>query len=291
LNVPEHSLIFPQVIFLHGGPGGSTNPSHAEYFDPTVYRVVLYDQRGCGKSLPFGETEENTTQFLIQDLESLRIKLAIKKWHTVFGGSWGSTLALAYSQTHSEMVGCLVLRGIFLGERDDVQDMLDGGLAGKLYPQEYEDFVNYLPERKRKDILNAYYALISGSDKEVAFKAAMAFGGWAMLTESLVPLTEFLATTPKDPHTVYSDKFKTQVLGEAGVITHYFVNGCFLEDRQLLKNADKIKHIPTTIVHGRYDIQCPPTNAWRLHKALPGSRLFFSGDAGHLSKVRLLKLA
>jgi len=247
--------------------------------------VILYDQRGCGKSLPFGETKENTTQLLVQDLETLRERFGIKKWHTVFGGSWGSTLALVYSQTHPDMVGCLILRGIFLGERDDVQDMLNGGLAGRLYPQEYEEFINYLPEGKRSNILTSYYELISGPDKDTAFEAAMAFGAWAMLTESLVPSAEFLATTAKGLKATYSEEFKRKVLGEADVITHYFINGCFLEDQQLINNAHRIKHIPTSIVHGRYDIQCPPTNAWRLHKSLPESRLFFSGDAGHLPKV------
>ncbi|KAF2711407.1 prolyl aminopeptidase [Pleomassaria siparia CBS 279.74] len=278
---PLHKIYYHQygkadgkpVMFLHGGPGSQTSIANTVFFDPSVYRVVLLDQRGSGKSRPIAEIKENTTQLLVQDVETLREKLGIKKWHMVFGGSWGSTLALAYAETHPRVVGSLVLRGIFLGEKQEVAKSTSGSLSGQLRPQEYEEFLSYLPEEKRGDPLQAFHEMFVGEDRVKAEEAARVWVKWEKSTSTLLLDEDALAKLDEDN---YSIRFATME-------THYFVNGAFLEDQQLCKNAYKLKGIPVSIVQGRYDIVCAPDSAWRLHKALPESKLYWIPDAGHSS--------
>ena len=223
------------MIFLHGGPGGSTSPSNAKFFDPTVYRVVLLDQRGSGLSRPVAEIKENTTQLLVQDIETLRSKLGIRKWHMVFGGSWGSTLALAYAEAHPQAVGSIVLRGVFFGERQEVDKMNNGSMAGQLWPQEFEEFLAYLPEDKRSDPLTAFHQLITGNDREKANEAARVWNKWEMGVSRLL--------VPDDAY----DKLDEAdwCIQHATLEMHYFVNGCFFEDQQLYRNLHKLKDIPS----------------------------------------------
>ncbi|KAF2791868.1 proline iminopeptidase [Melanomma pulvis-pyrius CBS 109.77] len=280
---PLHAIYYAQygkqdgkpVVFLHGGPGGSTSMFCASFFDPSIYRVVLLDQRGCGKSRPAAETKENTTPLLIQDIESLRSKLEIKKWHMVFGGSWGSTLALAYAEVHPETVGSLVLRGIFFAERQEISQSLSGAPLAQMYPEEWEAFIGYLPEEKRGDALNAFNEIIGGDDKEKAYEAAMVWSKWGMLPNMLV--------VPADVFAPLDEMSAESVIGESLLILHYFVNGSFMEEGQIYQNLDKIKNIPMSIVQGRYDVVCPPITAWRLHKALPDSKMYWIANAGHSS--------
>ncbi|KAF2114956.1 proline iminopeptidase [Lophiotrema nucula] len=251
------------VIFLHGGPGGiGVAHSNLIFFDPAIYRVVLFDQRGCGQSEPSAECRENTTQLLVQDIETLRKHVGIEKWHMVFGGSWGSTLALAYAQTHPQVCGSLVLRGVFLATKEELQLTSDGSYTGRIWPEEYDRFMGYLPGSKRADPSRAYHELIHGDDKAKAREAAREwdrFSGFG-------------------PEQLKNERY---VMAYAKITTHYFVNDSFLEPDQLLKGCEKIKHIPISIVHGRHDFICPPRVAWSVHKALPGSKLYWSETASH----------
>ncbi|KAF2640363.1 proline iminopeptidase, partial [Massarina eburnea CBS 473.64] len=278
-----HSVYYSQygkangkpVIFLHGGPGGSgSSPANAVFFDPAIFRIVLLDQRGAGKSTPNAETRDNNTQVLIQDIEQLRAHLDIKKWHMVFGGSWGSTLALAYSQTHSDVCGSLVLRGVFLGTKKEVALTMEGQLGAYLFPQEYDRFIEHLPEGKRGDPLAAYYELTKSDDPEIAKKAAVEWNRWEGSVSKLEPNSAELDEKERDE--VWN---KTHGWLEL----HYFVNECFLTKDQLLNGCEKIQHIPTRIVQGRYDLVCPPRAAYEIHKRLPKSELYFSPTAGHLA--------
>ncbi|KAF2676624.1 proline iminopeptidase [Lentithecium fluviatile CBS 122367] len=262
------------VVFLHGGPGGAgCTKSNTVFFNPAVYRVILLDQRGAGQSEPTAETRENTTQLLIQDIEKLREHVGVKKWHVVFGGSWGSTLTLAYAQAHPEACGSLVLRGVFLGTKAEV-DLMDGGkLTGMVWPEEYDRFISYLPEGKRVHPLEAYHELIMSDDRNVAHKAAQEWNRWELSVSYL----------HQTPGAEIDAKLEDErwVMSHAKMETHYFVNGCFLEPDQLLKGCDKIEHIPTRIAQGRYDLVCPPRAAVAIHKRLPNSVLYWSPQAGH----------
>ncbi|KAF1963643.1 proline iminopeptidase [Byssothecium circinans] len=261
------------VIFLHGGPGGSgCSPTNAAFFDPAIFHIVLLDQRGAGQSTPSAETRDNNTQALVSDIEKLREHLAIKKWHMVFGGSWGSTLALAYAQAHPNACGSLVIRGVFLGTMKELDLVMKGHLTANLYPKEYDRFIAYLPEEKRDDPLKAYHELIMSDDPEVARKAAREWNRWETSVSKLVTETEELEEKLED----YAWN-KTHGCMEV----HCFVNGCFLGKDQLLNGCEKIKHIPTRIVQGRYDLVCPPRAAYEIHKRLPKSELYFGATAGH----------
>lgn len=261
------------VIYLHGGPGGSTSPANAEFFDPAVYRVVLMDQRGVGKSRPRNELRENTTQHLSDDVERLRAHLGIEKWHMVFGGSWGSTLGLFYAQAHPEKVGSLVLRGVFTARRSEL--LVEGAPVARLFfPQEWEAFMNYLPADERGDFITAYYKRITSDDKEVAQAAAREWSRWDLGSGTLRP----------DPWVAQMLDQPDWCLTHSLLESHYlFQNSAWLEDGQLLApaNMEKIKHIPGAIVQGRYDMCCPPKTAWELHKAWPKSSLHWIVDAGH----------
>lgn len=263
------------MIFLHGGPGGKCSKSNTEFFNPTAYRVVLLDQRGCGKSRPHASTTNNTTWHLVSDIEALRAHLGIPQWHLVFGGSWGSTLSLAYAQTHPRSVGSLVLRGVFAARRLELTwtNTRDGGGVGMLFPDKYEDLLAALPEDERSDHVNNYHKRLTSDDPSIHLPAARA---WNQYETSISTLRPALEDTDKQKDDAWQ-------LAHARLELHYFANGAWLEDGQLLQkeNVDKIRHIPATIVQGRYDVVCPPITAWSLHQAWPESRLHFINDAGH----------
>ena len=262
------------VVFLHGGPGGGTDPSHRQFFDPAAYRIVLFDQRGCGRSTPHvaegASLEVNTTWHLVADIERLRTHLGIDRWQ-VFGGSWGSTLALAYAQTHPERVTELVLRGVFLLRRKEIDWYYNGG-AGFVYPDEWEKYLAPIPAGERDgDLVTAYHRLLHSPDPEIATAAAVAWSSWEGATSSLVPQPDRVAQSAEP-------RF---ALAFARIENHYFVHGGFLDEGQLLRDIDRIAHIPGVIVQGRHDIVCPAVSAWDLHRAWPNSRLHLVPDAGH----------
>lgn len=257
------------VVFLHGGPGAGFDAIHRQFFDPKRYRIILLDQRGCGRSQPHAELHGNDTAALISDLEFIRAHLGIEKW-LVFGGSWGSTLALAYAETHTERVLGLVLRGIFLCRDRDVQWFYQQG-ASFLYPDYWADFVKPVPAGERDDMVAAYYRLLTGTDEISRMAAAKAWSVWEARTVSLLP-NPSLVDHFSQPYTA---------LALARIECHYFINHAFLEPDQLLKNAHRLKGIPGVIIHGRYDTVCPVEQAWTLHQAWPEAELRIIPDAGH----------
>ncbi|MGW5108855.1 prolyl aminopeptidase [Nocardia sp. NPDC004123] len=262
------------AVFLHGGPGGGTSPYHRQFFDPEAYRIVLFDQRGCGRSTPHiadgASLEHNTTGHLVADIERLRTHLGVEQW-LVFGGSWGSTLALSYAQAHPERVTELVLRGIFLLRRKEI-DWYYNGSAGYVYPDEWEKFLAPVPEAERgQDLIEVYHRLLHSPDAALATDAAVAWSTWEGATSSLLPQPERVAETA-DPRFA---------LAFARIENHYFVNHGFLDEGQLLRDIGRIAHIPGVIVQGRHDVVCPAASAWDLHRAWPGSELHLVPDAGH----------
>jgi len=257
------------VVFLHGGPGAGCEASHRRFFDPERYRIVLFDQRGSGRSTPHASLEANTTWDLVTDLERIREHLQIPGW-LVFGGSWGSTLALAYAETHPGRVLGLVLRGIFLCRDEEIHWFYQQG-ASRLFPDYWQDFLAPIPPEQRGDLLHAYHALLTGSDELRRMAAAKAWSLWEGRTATLKPeptVVDHFA----DPHTA---------LSLARIENHYFVNHSFLEPDQLIRDVGRLAGIPGVIVHGRYDVVCPVENAWRLHQAWPESELNIVPDAGH----------
>lgn len=277
---PVHELYYEQcgnpagqpAVFLHGGPGGGLVPLYRQFFDPSVYRVVLFDQRGAGKSTPHANLEENTTWDLVADIERLRKHLGIERW-LVFGGSWGSTLALAYAQTHPEQVSALVLRGIFLCRSKEIRWFYQQGEgASAIFPDAWEEYVRVIPEAERGDMLTAYHKRLMSEDETVRLEAAKAWSIWEGSTSKLFPdqnLIEHFA----EPHTA---------LALARIECHYFVNNIFFDnENDLIENVDKIRHIPAVIVQGRYDVVCPIMSAWDLHRAWPEADLQIIPDAGH----------
>jgi proline iminopeptidase len=257
------------VVFLHGGPGFGTEPKQRQFFDPEAYRIVLFDQRGCGKSTPFASLEGNTTWDLVADIERLREHLGIAKWQ-VFGGSWGSTLALAYAETHPERATELVLRGIFLLRKEEVDWFYQRG-ADAIYPDAWEDYLAPIPPAERGDLVRAYYERLTGSDVEVRKRAARAWSVWEGSTSSLFQNAALVAKTGEDEFS----------LAFARIECHYFVHGAWLAGRELLANVSKIRHIPAVIVQGRYDVVCPMMSAWALHRAWPEATFKVVHDAGH----------
>ncbi|MES2901464.1 MAG: prolyl aminopeptidase [Pseudomonadota bacterium] len=253
------------VIFLHGGPGAGLSPQHRRFFDPAHYRIILFDQRGAGKSTPLGEWRNNTTQLLVADIETLRRKFGVDKW-LVFGGSWGSTLALAYGQAHPERCLGFVLRGIFLCTPAEVDWFLHG--VQWFYPELYDEFVAPIPEHERADLLQAYTSRMLSDDPAVYWPAARA---WSRFEGRRV----FLLPQPDEPASDTLD------LGVGRLESHYMANHGFLEPDQLVRDAGRIAHLPGVIVQGRYDVICPPLSAHRLHRAWPGSVLKMIPDAGH----------
>lgn len=260
------------VLVLHGGPGGAVNPGMRRYFDPAKYRIVLFDQRGCGKSRPNASLEENTTWTLIEDIERLRERCCIDKW-VVFGGSWGSTLSLAYAITHPERVLALVLRGIFLLTQKELHWFYQDG-ASMIFPDAWERFLAPIPEAERGDLMGAYYKRLTGTDPKAKAECAVAWSSWEGETVSV----EGPSARP--------DKFAEPdfAIAFARIECWYFVNrGFFPEDGWLLKNVERIRQIPAWIAQGRFDVVTPMSGAWALHRAWPEAKLDVVADAGHAS--------
>lgn len=258
------------VVFVHGGPGGGLDANHRRYFNPDVYRVILFDQRGCGKSTPFGELKENTTFDLVGDMEKIRIFLGIEKWH-VFGGSWGSTLALSYAITHPIRVLSLVLRGIFLVRKKEISWFYQHG-ASLFYPEEWEHFLAPIPKDERHDLVTAYHKRLNSVDKKVLEEAARAWSRWEGATSKLRKDDKMIEKYASD-HFAYAF---------ARIENHYFYHHAFFDDDNwILNNVKQIQHIPGVIVQGRYDMPCPPESAYLLHKAWPKAEFLMIEAAGH----------
>jgi proline iminopeptidase len=279
LKVSEiHELYYEQcgnpegspVVFLHGGPGGGLAPIYRRYFDPASYRIILFDQRGSGNSTPHASLEENTTWHLVADIERLREHLGIESW-IVFGGSWGSTLALAYSETHPERVRSLILRGIFLCRPKEIAWFYQEG-ASAIFPDVWEEYVRVIPQAERGNMLEAYYRRLTSDDEAVRLEAARAWSVWEGSTSKLIP----------DPNLINDFSEPHKALSLARIEAHYFINNSFFEtDNYLIENVGKIRHIPAVIVQGRYDVVCPIMSAWELHRAWPEAEFIVVGDAGH----------
>jgi proline iminopeptidase len=266
------------VLFVHGGPGGGIQPHYRRYFNPEIYRIILVDQRGCGKSLPHAETRENNTQLLISDFEKIRMLLKISKWQ-VFGGSWGSTLALAYAQAHPEVVSELVLRGIFLGRPKELDWMYQWGCS-EVFPEAWANFIKIIPEEERYDLRLAYHKRLTHTDQKIRYEAAQAWSIWEGSISKLF----------YDPEMVSHYGDPEFALAFARIENHYFMNDLFLTPNQLLEDVYRIRNIPTFIVHGRYDMCCPVTNAWELHQVFPEAQLNIIPDAGHsISEIGIAK--
>ncbi len=257
------------VIFVHGGPGSGCDSDHRRYFDPQKYRIILFDQRGCGRSRPHASLEENTTQDLISDMEAIRAALDIKHW-MLFGGSWGSTLSLLYAEEFPENVSAMILRGVYLGREIDSNWLYKRG-ASLVYPDYWEDFCAHIPESERDDLIQAYYQRLTGVNDLARMAAAKSWTIWEARMAALHTNHKILEEC-SEPHAA---------LSMAKIETHYVINNCFIAENQILDNVDKIKNIPGIIVHGRYDMICPLENAWSLHQAWPVSELHIVRDAGH----------
>ncbi|CAN5244502.1 prolyl aminopeptidase [soil metagenome] len=258
------------AVVLHGGPGAGMNPTMPRFHDPAAYRMVLFDQRGCGQSTPYAELEENTTWHLVADMETIRQRLGIDRWQ-VFGGSWGSTLALAYAETHTARVTELVVRGIFALRRRELQWFYQEG-ASLILPEAFEEYVKPIPPDERGDLIAAYYRRLTGPDKDAQLAAARAWSMWEGASLSLYP----------DPSRIAAFGEPRYALAFARIECHYFQNRGFLEtDDQLIANAARLRDIPGVIVHGRYDLCTPIETAWLLHKAWPRAQYRVAPDSGH----------
>ena len=258
------------VIFLHGGPGGGIEPVYRQYFNPEKWRIIVFDQRGCGQSTPHAELQENTTWDLIADIEIIRQHLEIDKW-VVFGGSWGSTLSLSYAITHPDRCKALVLRGIFMIRKKEINWFYQDGTSN-IYPDAWEHYLRPIPEDERHDLVAAYYKRLTSNDDSVRIEAAKAWSIWEASTSKLIQSEESIHA------------FEDAKVAEAfaRIECHYFTNrGFFDTDEWLLENVDKIRHIPTVIVQGRYDVVCPMISAWELHRAFPEADFEIVQDAGH----------
>ncbi|MDQ1728591.1 MAG: proline iminopeptidase [Pyrinomonadaceae bacterium] len=275
---PVHEIYYEQVgnprgkpaVFLHGGPGGGIVSDYRRYFDPERYRVVLFDQRGSGQSTPHASLEDNTTWHLVSDIEQLREHLGIERWQ-VFGGSWGSTLALAYAETHPQRVSELVLRGIFLCRPQEIRWFYQEG-AGAIFADVWEEYVKVIPEAERGDMVSAYYRRLTSDDQAVRLEAARAWSIWEGSTSKLF----------FDPAMIEKFADPEFALAFARIECHYFMNNSFFStDNYLIENVEKIRHLPGVIVQGRYDVVCPLVSAWELHQAWPEAELHIIPDAGH----------
>jgi len=274
---PPHELYLEEsgnpdgipVLFVHGGPGSGSQPRNRCFFDPERYRIVLFDQRGAGRSTPHAEREGNTTQALVGDIEAIREFLGIERW-VLFGGSWGSTLSLAYAETYPERVRAMILRGIFLCRRHDLAWFYQDG-ASRVFPDYWAEFVEPISPGERSDFIRAYHRHLTGSNEIARMAAAKAWSAWEAQCATLRPNQELIDHF-LDPHVA---------LALARIEAHYFLNDAFLEEDQLLRNAARLADIPGFIIHGRYDMICPVDNAFALHAAWPGSELQIIRDAGH----------
>ena len=256
------------IVFLHGGPGGGCLPHHRRFFDPDHWRIVLYDQRGAGRSTPGASVIDNTTWALVADLEKLRAHLGIDRM-VLFGGSWGATLALAYAETYPQRCAGLVLRGVFLATPREIDWFMHG--MGRIFPEAWHALHSFLPEDERDDVLGAYYRRLTDDDPAVHLPAAYAWDRYETACSTLLPRVE---TGPQ-----FADD--AAALAIARIEAHYFVHNAFLEDGQLLANLHRIRHLPCTIVQGRYDVVCPMETAYELAQAWPEAELVVVPDAGH----------
>jgi proline iminopeptidase len=258
------------IVFLHGGPGLGIDPNHRRFFDPAAYRIVLFDQRGCGKSTPHASLVDNTTWHLVGDIEALRVHLGVERWH-VFGGSWGSTLALAYAETHPGRVSALILRGIFLLRPQEIAWFYQRG-TDALFPDAFEQYVAPIPVEERGDLVSAFYRRLTSEEPAVRLEAAKAWSVWEGTTSTLLP-------NPRVVEAFAGDDF---AIAFARIECHYFMHRAWLDPpRDLLGNAGKIRHIPGFIVQGRYDVVCPMESAWALHRAWPEAEFHVTADGGH----------
>lgn len=273
-----HTLYYEQsgnpqgapVVFLHGGPGGGTSPKHRQFFDPQHYRIIIFDQRGAGKSTPLGELRQNTTAHLVDDLEKLRQHLKINRWH-ILGGSWGSTLALTYAIQHTDKVSGMILRGIYLMRQSDIDWFLHG--IKSFFPEAWHWFAEHIPPEERGDILNAYYKRIMNPDRAIYMPAAHKWMNYTSDCLRVFPTTG-------EPQ---ADDDESYTYAKARIECHYCVNNKFEPDNYLLTQVDKIRHIPSVIIHGRYDMICPPEGAYELHKSWPEAQFIMVAAAGHAS--------
>lgn len=256
------------VVFLHGGPGAGASPVHRQFFDPSAFRIVIFDQRGAGRSTPLGGLEANTTQDIVEDIERLRAHLGIERW-IVFGGSWGSTLALVYAQAHPDRCLALVLRGIFLGRASEIDWFLYG--IRQVFPEAWRDFAHYIPEAERHDLLEAYHRRLADPDPAVHMPAARRWSSYEGSCSTLLPNPGLVADYASD----------RVALGLARIEAHYFRHRIFLSENQIVANVHRLEGIPATIVQGRYDAVCPPASADDLHRAWPAADYFVVPDAGH----------
>ena len=278
LNIDQHQIYFEQcgnpngkpALFLHGGPGGGGSEEVRRFFNPDIYRIIVIDQRGCGRSKPHGCLENNTTWHLVSDIENLREKLDIEKW-LVFGGSWGSTLSLAYAQAHPKSVSELVLRGIFLLREEELHWFYQDG-ASRIFPEAWSGFLDIIDEDKRNNLMSSYHEIFKSDDKEKRLKAAIAWSKWEAATSSL-------AYKPSLVEEFSNPEF---ALAFALIENHYFVNkGWFKTENQIIENIDIIRSIPAVIVQGRYDVVCPMKTAWELSEAWPEAELIVAPASGH----------
>lgn len=257
------------VLFVHGGPGAGCEDYHRRFFDPERYRIILFDQRGCGHSTPHASLEGNTTQALVADMERIREHLGIDKW-LLFGGSWGSTLSLVYAETHPERVLGLILRGIFMCRPHEIAWFYQQG-ASRLFPEYWQEYLAPIPEAERGELVNAFYRRLTSDNEMARMAAAKAWSLWEGKTSTLWP-SKAVVDHFGNPYTA---------LSLARIECHYFVNDSFLEPEQILRHAGRLKGIPGVIVHGRYDVVCPVENAWQLHRVWPDAQLKIIPDAGH----------
>ena len=258
-----------KVLVIHGGPGAGSQPRYRRYFDPQKFDIIQFDQRGCGNSIPFSELRENTTNNLVDDIEKLRKYFKIDKW-ILYGGSWGSTLALVYSIKHPSRIKSLILRGIFLCRSFELKWFYQYG-ASEIFPDEYEKYISVIPKNERTDLINSFYKYLTSKNEDLRKKASYAWTKWELSTSHLIKKEFEIQTNTKNS---FSDAF-------ARIECHYFINKIFLEDNFILKNIDKINKIPVKIVQGRYDIVCPLRSAWDLNKRLKNSELHIINNAGH----------
>ncbi|SNS61636.1 MULTISPECIES: prolyl aminopeptidase [unclassified Azospirillum] len=256
------------VLFLHGGPGAGASPTHRRFFDPTHYRIIILDQRGAGRSTPLGELRDNDIPHLVADLEQLREMLGIKRW-LVFGGSWGSTLSIAYAQAHPDRVIGLILRGIFLMRQTEIDWFLYG--MRQFFPEAWHNFVSYIPAAERNDLLEAYWKRLTHDNPSVRMQAARVWSMYEGACSTLLPSPELVSASGEDTH----------ALGLARIEAHYFRNNMLTPEDKLLRDVDRIRHIPAVIIQGRYDVVCPINTADALHRAWPEADYIIVPDAGH----------
>jgi proline iminopeptidase len=260
------------VVFLHGGPGSGCKPYHRQFFDPGRWRIVLFDQRGAGRSTPAGATRANTTAHLIADIELIRARLGIERW-LAFGGSWGATLALLYAQAHPSRVSGLVLRGTFLARRRDLEWFVGDGVR-RVFPDAWEEFIGRVPEARGGDVVAACRDVMAGDDPAARERVARAWSDWA---------GRVVGFSLDSPEQAGSEEGAQPVIAKAAIEIHYAANGYFIDEDQIMRGLHRLPEVPVTLIHGRRDLTCMPESGWLLHRALPGSKLVWLHRAGHLA--------